>query len=318
MLSLVLIWGTAFVSIKVLLGVLDPFQLTWYRYVPLLALYGAWLLGSAKQRRHMAALGRADWLRVLLLGFLGVVGYHFTLNWGLAPRVGEEQVTGATGAILVATVPLWTLLISVAARREPFDAPRALGLLVAFGGVGVLTFLGRADAEGFTFAGRVLVMLLAPISWGTYTVLAKPLVEEHGGLFMTGITMCAGTLMLLPWGLAYGTEPLVGFTGEEWFWLAYIGIAATAAGYAMWNQALKSLQPTEVTAYIYLVPLVATTAGALLLDEPVTRWFLLGAALILAGVMQVNRARHRATAAAATAAAAAAAAAEASTQAPKS
>ncbi len=289
MLALVLTWGVAFVSIKVLLdGAMNPYQVTWYRYVPLLIAYGAWLL--VWRRPQLRGLSAGDWGRVFLLGLLGVVGYHIPLYYGLQPRGGVE-VTGATGAILVATAPLWTLLAAVASRQERFNGLKAAGLGVAFAGVGVLTFFGKTEEQTFTFAGRVLVMLLAPICWGSYSVVAKPLVDRLGGLVVTGLTMSVGTLLFLPYGLSQGIEPLRGLSGLEWFWLVYLSVFATAIGYAVWNISLRHLAATEVTAYIYLVPLVATLAGWWLRDEGVTLWFIAGAALILGGVGLVNRAR---------------------------
>ncbi len=289
MLLLVLTWGVAFVSIKELLdGALDPYQVTWYRYVPLLVLYGLWL--AIWRRPQLRSLSGGDWGRVFVLGLLGVVGYHLPLYWGLQPRGGVE-VSGATGAILVATAPLWTLLAAVGSGQERFDRRRAVGLVVAFVGVGVLTFLGKTGSQTFTFAGRVLVMLLAPICWGTYSVVAKPLVQRLGGLVVTGLTMSVGTLLFLPYGMGQGVEPLRTLDGMQWFWLIYLSVLATAAGYAVWNISLRHLAATEITAYIYLVPIVATLAGWALRGEGVTPWFLIGAALILTGVGLVNQAR---------------------------
>ncbi len=301
MLALVVTWGIAFVSIKVLLdGALDPFQVTWYRYVPLLLAYGAWLL--IWRRAQLRGLSGGDWGRVFLLGLLGVVGYHLPLYWGLQPRDGVE-VTAATGAILIATAPLWTLLAAVGSRQERFDRQRAIGLFVAFAGVAVVTFLGKSGDQTFTFAGRVLVILIAPICWGSYSVVAKPLVDRFGGLVTTGLTMSVGTLLFLPYGIGQGIEPLRSLNTTEWLWLVYLSVFATAIGYAVWNISLRHLAATEVTAYIYLVPIVATLAGWWLRGEGVTAWFVAGSALILGGVGLVNRARTVARRAAANAAA---------------
>src|SRR5688572_30504169 len=123
---LVVIWGSAFPGLKVLGEILDPFEMTWYRYAPFPVLYGAWML--LRRRATFAAVSGNDWLAMGMLGIVGVIGYHFTLNWALA---GEDGISAATGAILVATTPLWTLLLSAVAGKERPTALAWLGSLAA-------------------------------------------------------------------------------------------------------------------------------------------------------------------------------------------
>ena len=288
MAALVLVWGTAFVSIKVLGHVLDPFQLTWYRYVPFLLGFGGWLL--LRRRDRFREVRGGDWVRIAVAGAFAVLGYHFPLNWALSDLTPGPSVTGATGAILVATTPLWTLLMAVAVGQERFGGAKAVGSVIAFAGVGVVVFLGSGRAE-FSTANKTLVALLAPILWGAYSILAKPLVARYGPLFVSGLTMSLGTLMLLPLGLRYGVEPLMALDAAGWWWMLYLSVAATLGGYTIWNLSLKHRSASEITAYIYGVPVVATLAGALLLSEPVTPYFVLGAALVLGGLLLINRAR---------------------------
>lgn len=294
MAGLVLVWGSAFLGITVLSRAgLDPFQITWYRYAPILLLYGGWL--AWRGRAQMAAVSGGDWARMALLGFLGVIGYHFTLNWGLHDAGDGVVVTSATASILVATVPLWTLVLSVVRRKERFRPASALGFLVAFVGVAVVVLLGRGAAR-FDLAGKALLVLLAPLSWGIYTSFSKGLVDRHGGLFVTAVTMCLGTLMVLPLGVGYGVAPLAMLDGEAWAWLLFLSIVSTAAGYAVWNDALKHRKASEVAVFVYAQPIVTAVLAAWYLREALTPYFALGAALILAGVVLVNRARWTAAA----------------------
>jgi drug/metabolite transporter (DMT)-like permease len=293
---LVLFWGSAFLAIPVVLETLDPYQLTWFRYLPFPILYGAYLL--LRRRSTFRQVSGKEWPLMAVLGFLGVVGYHFPLNWGLHSSDGV-QVSGATGSILVATGPLWTLLLAVALRKERATAGAVLGSLVAFAGVVVVVFLGKGEAE-LTVAAKSAVILLAPICWSVYSVFSKPLIERHGGLFVAGVTLSLGTFTLLPLGLTYGAAPLRALRGDQWGWLLFLALACTAAGYAIWNTALKHRSASHVAAFIYVQPVITAVLGALFFGITLTPWFLLGSALVLAGVIQVNRARLAAAAAGAT------------------
>jgi drug/metabolite transporter (DMT)-like permease len=286
---LVVIWGSAFPGLKVLGEALDPFQMTWYRYAPFPLAYGAWLL--LRRRPTFGQVTGADWVIMGVLGLVGVLGYHFPLNWGLH---GEHGVSAATGAILVATTPLFTLLLSTAVGKERPTGLAWFGSLVAFAGVGIVVFLGRGQVE-LTVAARALVVLIAPLSWAIYTVYSKPLVHRYGGLFTTGATLSVGVLALLPLGVQYGTQPLAGLDRAQWAWLAFLAFLSTIAGYAMWNHALKARTASQVAVYVYFNPVVAALVG-LLLGERLTGWFLAGAALVMAGVILVNQARLNAAA----------------------
>lgn len=288
---LVVVWGSAFLGIKVLADALDPFQITWYRYLPFPILYGAYL--GLRRRDTFRSVTGPDWIRFAVLGAFGVIGYHFPLNWGLHDAADGIVVTGATASILVATNPLWTLLLAVARRKETFHAQSAVGILLAFVGVVVVVLLGKGHAE-FTVARKALVILLAPMAWAVYSVYSKPLVGKYGGLFVTGMTMSLGTLMLVPLGLTYGTAPLHALDAEGWFWVLFLALVSTVAGYAIWNNALKHRSASSVAVYVYAQPVVTAILGAWYLHEGLTSFFVLGAALVLAGVVLVNRARLQA------------------------
>jgi O-acetylserine/cysteine efflux transporter len=283
MTALVITWGIAFASIKALGTVLDPFQITWFRYIPFLFLFGGWLLW--KRRDRFRQVEGADWIRFAIVGALGVLGYHFPLNWGL------QTATGATGAILVATTPLWTLFFGVIRGKEALGPKRLFGSLLAFAGVTVVVLLGKGPAQ-ISLNEGTLIMLMAPILWSLYSIIGKPLVDKYGAQFFTGVSMCLGILTLVPYGIQQGFSPLAGFTPILWFWLAYVSLLATVVGYAVWNWALKQRSAAEVTVFIYFVPVVATLAGWVFVGETVTLWFLGGAAMVLAGVATINRARQ--------------------------
>ena len=294
--TLVVIWGAAFPGLKVLGAALDPFQMTWFRYALFPVAYGIWM--ALRRRATFRAVAGGDWIAMGLLGIVGVLGYHFPLNWGLE---GPGGVSAATGAILVATTPLFTLLLSVATGKERPTGLAWLGSAVAFLGVAVVVLLGKGHVD-LDVAGRALVVLVAPASWAVYSVYTRPFVHKYGGLFTTGATLSVGALSLLPLGLHYGVAPLRALSPIQWFWLGWLAIGSTALGYAMWNEALKHRTASQVAVYVYFNPVVAALVGLVFLHERLTGWFLAGSGLVLGGVLLVNEARVRAAKSAAAAA----------------
>ncbi len=284
---LVVIWGTAFPIIPMVQQSLGPFELTWYRYVPFPILYGIYLL--AWRRDVFATVSGRDWLVMGAVGCVGVIGYHFPLNWALDPH-RPGALSGATGAIIIATTPLWTMLLAIASQKERFSAAAALGTVVAFTGVAIVALLGQGDANVQLAAGA-LVAILAPMAWAIYSVYTKPLIARYGGLFVTGVTLSIGTFALIPLGVQYGVGPLQDLSLDQWGGLAFLALLSTALGYALWNNALKHRSASAVSVYIYFNPVVATLVALLFFREQLTPFFAVGGALVVLGVYLVNRAR---------------------------
>lgn len=284
---LVVIWGTAFPIISVVEQTLGPFQLTWYRYLPFPVLYGSYLL--MRRREIFPTVTGRDWLVMGAVGCVGVIGYHFPLNWALDPH-RPGFLTGATGAIIIATTPLFTMILAVVSGKERYNAPAAFGTVVAFAGVAVVVILGQHSADVHLAAGAV-VALLAPVSWAIYSVYTKPMIARYGGLFVTGVTLSIGTFALIPLGIQYGMAPLRALDAGQWWALGFLALLSTALGYALWNNALKHRSASSVSAYIYFNPVVATIVAVLFFHEHLTPFFAVGGALVIVGVLMVNRAR---------------------------
>lgn len=291
---LAVIWGSAFPGLKILGEVLDPYQMTWFRFAPFPVAYGIWI--ALRRRDVVRRITGPHWIIMVLLGALGVLGYHFPLNWGLHDNGDGIAVSAATGAILIATTPLWTLVISVLLGRERLRPLAVAGSLVAFAGVALVVLLGRGHVE-VTVATKAIVVLIAPMCWAAYSVFVKPLAQEYGGLVTTGLTLSLGALTLVPLGVHWGTAPLDAMEFRHWAWLGFLAIISTILGYAMWNSALKRRSASQVAVYVYFNPVVAAAVGFLFLGEHLTGWFLAGSALVLGGVVLVNQARFAAVAA---------------------
>lgn len=287
---LVAIWGTAFVSLKILGQELSPMAILWYRYMPFLLVMLPWLLINRLDR--VRGLSAKEWGQYVLLGLLGVAGYHLPVNYGLQ-STGHGDLTAATGAVLIATTPLFTVLWSALLGRERFTAKVLPGYLLALAGVALVVLYGRGETGSLNVSYKALILLLAPMLWSLYAILGKDAIARDGAMTMNALSMCIGTLLLAPFGLQVGLEPLRALSENAFHWMLYLSLAATLLGYAIWNDSLRHRTANQVTVFIYLIPVAATIAAVVLLDTPITVPFLVGAAMVLGGIILLNKARAR-------------------------
>ncbi|WP_374203481.1 DMT family transporter [Streptomyces antimicrobicus] len=268
-----LVWGFSFLLIKVGTTAYAPFQVAFGRvFFGALALLAVLLL-----RREALPRGIRTW------GHLGVAALLLnTVPFSLF-AYAELTIPSSLAGICNATSPLWGMALSLVALSE--DRPtrrRVAGLGLGF--LGVLTVLGAwqgfagIDARGTALA--LLASLCYPIGW----IYVRRTLASRGGsaVAMTGgqLLLSAGQLAVLA---ALFTPAPAGF--PLWPTLAVIVLGAAGTGLALQMQygLVAEIGPTTAQMVTYFIPVVATTAGVLVLGEQLHWNTPVGAAVVLAG-----------------------------------
>ena len=240
------------------------------------------LLISFSSLRRRLERGRGDWKTFAGISITGLV-----LNQGFfITGLNISSVTHT--ALMFAMVPIFVLVISRWTHMEALTGAKILGVLIAFGGVTVLT-LSRTPLEGSYRVGD-LVLLAGAVVFSIYTILAKRAAVRYDALTLNVVSYPMGSLLLAP-------VMAVTFPGFDWGavstsgWLAgaYVLVFGATIPYLLFYKALEYLTAARVAAFGYLQPLLAAGFGIWLLQEPITRGWALAAMLILGGVYLVER-----------------------------
>ena len=283
LLGVVVVWGAAFSGIKVVLRDVGPYALTTTRLVLAALAYSVVLpfLPRGRSRREPG-----DLMRLVLLGVFGAAGYHLAVNWG------EQYVSAGLASLIVASMPAMVAVLAAMFLSEHLSRRAIAGLVIAFGGVGVLAVSGEGALEARSVAGA-LVTLLAPISWSIYTIISKPMAARYDGVRLNVVGAWVGALIVLP--LAAGElHELADLDASGWLWMLYLGSFSTAGSYIVYAWALRRLQATVVASFVQLVPATSLLWAWLLLDEVPARLAIVGGLLVVVGVALVQmRARNR-------------------------
>jgi drug/metabolite transporter (DMT)-like permease len=239
----------------------------------------------------LPGLSRSDGLRIVLAGIAIVVGYHVFLN------LGTRHTTAGVAALVVALAPALTLVFAVLAGLERLHPRRVLGLVLALVGVGVVVTLGTGEELSPGSAKGPLLVLGAPLSFAFYNVVLKPLLGRYDLLALTAATSLVGSIGLVPFVRGSTLDAAADLSAQDLALVLYLGVLATLLGYIGWNVGLRGLGPTRAVAYAYAISPLAVLIGAVFLDEPVTVWLLLGAALVVGGIALAQRTPARRTSA---------------------
>ncbi len=284
LLAVVVIWAGSFSVIKALLDDdVAAGDIAILRYA--IAAPGfAFILWRA---RGLPGLTWGDAGRVVAAGLLIVVGYHMFLN------IGTQHTTAGVAALVVALAPGMTLALAVVVGLDRLRARHVVGLAIAFAGVVVVVTLGSGSDLSLASTKGPLIVLGAPLAFAAYNVILKPLLGRHDLLALTAATSLVGIVGLLPFVRGSTVETVVDASASEVALLLYLGVLATFLGYILWNVGLRGIGPTRAVSYTYAISPLAVVIGAIVLDETITPWLVLGGALVIGGIALTQRASGR-------------------------
>ena len=272
------VWGTTFVSTKVLLNHgLDPLAIFLVRF--LIAYLCLWFFAPEK-------LFAASWRDELLCAGLGLSGgsiYFLTENQAVA------MAPASNVSLLVTTAPVMTLLLLRLFRMSgPLQRRQVGGSCVALTGVACVVGNGRFVLQLHP-AGDLLA-LTAALMWAAYSLLLPRMSRSYGGTFLMRKLFFYGMLTAAPL-LPFSPLPPSEVWAQPVVWgnLLFLGVAASMGCYLAWTAVLQHLGTMRATNYIYFNPLVTLLAAAAVLGERITAVAAVGACLILTGVWMAER-----------------------------
>jgi drug/metabolite transporter (DMT)-like permease len=271
-----LTWSSAYAAIAYALASFTPGQVALGR-LAIGSLCFAILMGV----RRSSLPQRRDWLRLAVLGVIGLTTYHLCLNYA------ETRIASGTAAILIALVPAATTTLSAIWIGERISARRMFGLTIALLGV-VMVVL--ASGRQVTFQPMAALVLISVLASAIFFVGQKPLFARNDMIGVTAFGFFAGTLGALPFGLGL-PHALAIAAWPHIAALIWLGIAPTFVGYLTWNAALRRASASQVSSFIYFSPPIAVLIGWVWLGERPGWLTLIGGAVTVGGVALANARR---------------------------
>ncbi len=266
------VWGISFLLIKWSGEVFAPLWVALLRCV-----FGGGVLWLALRLGGHSLPPARLWKPLLLVAFFNNVVPWTFFAWG------EQSVSSNIAAILNATTPLFTLMISLGVREVAPSARVILGVLIGLGGVGLTVFGGLSG--GHATALGVTVLAAAGLGYAIATVIAK---RSLGGLNPVGLATTQLTLaglMLLPAALL--GPPPAALTLQAVTATLFLGVFGSGLAYLLYYGLLSRVSSTQVVAVTYLLPVWGLFWGAVA-GERVGALSVVGVAVILAGLTLLN------------------------------
>lgn len=277
---LIFIWAANFSVVKFALSDLSPLAFNGLRFT--LASLILWLTLTVGGRPY--GIERRDWPALIVLGVIGNTVYQVLFIFGLAWTLAGNS------ALMLATTPIFTTLLSGMLRQEKVAPIAWTGVIVSVVGIALVVWGGTQSVSfsADTVRGD-LTVLAAAVAWSIYTVGSNPFVRRYGALPVTAVTMWIGGVGLVAVSVpSFLTQDWSAVRPVSWAALFFSGAFAIALAYFIWYHSIRRIGNTRTAVYTNFIPVVALIIAWLTLGEEPTWLQILGAGCILGGTVMVR------------------------------
>jgi drug/metabolite transporter (DMT)-like permease len=293
----VVVWAFNFIAAKVGLRYLPPLTMASFRVtlaglsmVPVYLVCSRWPAFANARPMRSQGLTRRDLWTFAYLGFFGVVVNQMCFTMGL------RYTSVSHAAVIVGMGPIYTLILAVLFRLERATWHKVVGMAIALVGIAVLASENGISARSPSLLGDAITMS-GSIGFATYAVLGKRVAGRYDALTMVAFNHFAGAIIILPVALRQARQlgPFSRWRAIPWpAWAAvvFMAVFSSALAYLLYFWLLRYLEASQLSAFTYLLPVLAVILGILLLGERGSLMQIIGGILALGGVYWVESGRE--------------------------
>lgn len=270
----IIIWGTTFISTKILLNSFKPVEILFFRFLT------GWLILLILYPRKLRDTSIHQELMFAAAGLCGICLYYLLENIALT------FTSASNVGVIISAAPFFTAMLSkLIFKKEHLRTGFYIGFVLSMTGIALISFNGAGLK--LNPAGDLLALTAAMI-WACYSVVMK-IISQYGyptipvtrRIFLYGLIFMMPAVLLSDFSL----DPGQLLTAGNLLNLLYLGIGASALCFVSWNYAVMILGAIRTSIYIYLVPVITVVTSVFILHEPVTFLSVLGIALTLSGLL---------------------------------
>ncbi len=280
-------WGSAFVFSKVAENSAPPVVAAFFRF-GLGAILGVVMILVQKARNpNFVAIPKTAWKDTIILGLVGVTGYNLFFFGGLSLSQSSD------GSMIIPTLsPAITIILAGLFLKERFRKNQTIGLFITL--IGAMIFFSaivflrtpsgmhRMIGDGMFLASAVL--------WAINTLLSKRITSRVDPFLVMTYAMVFGSIVL--GAIAFPQLIHLNWSSLSWgFWVneGYLALFSSVLANWFYYLGVHRIGPSRASVFMYFVPVSALIIAGFVLGESLTMTQLLGAALMMVGVWQINR-----------------------------
>lgn len=274
----VLFWSGNFIFARLVSNIIEPMQLSFFRWFFVLILLLPYLLFHYK---NILKVIKKEYFLIIIFSALGITGFNTFLYYGL-------ETTTATNALLInSSTPMFIIVISTLIFKTKITKLQLFGVLVSTLGVIYLILKGQINhILELKFTVGDLWIILACVDWALYTILLKYKPKELNAFEFLGLTAFIGTIILYFIFLFQGYSFEFNFLENKdvFYSLIYIVIFPSILSFYFWNISTIELGANKAGQFAHLMPIFGAVLAYVFLDEVLEFYHFIGILLISSGI----------------------------------
>lgn len=272
----VLFWSANFVIGRFVAGVIEPWEIAFFRWLGVFIVTLPFLLLHVKKIWHAL---KNHFGILVLLSALGIAAFNTLLYIGL-------QQTTATNALLInSSIPIIILFLSFVILKTTISARQIVGIVLST--LGVVFLVLKGDVRSIltlSFNPGDFWVIASSLCWASYSVLVKfrPKSLSSFEFFITTVSL--GVVMLLPFYLAQGytLEREIMIVTEHTWVFAYVVLVTSILCYYLWHKGIAQIGADKTGQFTHLMPLFGSFLAYIFLGERL-EWYHLGGIIMIGG-----------------------------------
>ena len=291
--AIYLLWGSTYLGIRLAIETLPPFLMAATRFIIAGAILFTWAVLNGEQLRPALS----QWPKAFILGGLMLLCGNGGVTWA------EKYIASGFAALLIATEPLWVVILNWGLTHRRPNGKVLLGVLIGLAGVTLLVSDGLGQGTHGTQGSRLSligagVVVLSSFAWASGSIYSNRSPIRATTSMASGMLMLAGGSLLLLLALVAGDFKRLNLDNASWVSIgafAYLTVFGSLVAFTAYSWLLNNVTPARAATYAYVNPVVAVFLGWLIASEPLTPKMILAAAIIVGSVALITTFGHERT-----------------------
>lgn len=265
------VWGSLYVVGKLVLGKVPVITVLFLRYL-IAGITLFFVLGKSKTKK----IEHQDYKYIFLIGFVG-----YFLSIGLQ-FMGIKLSSASVASLVNSMNPITITVFAAIILKEKFTIRKIVCVILAI--IGVYIIIGGISGNRQVLG--IIFSILSVISWSFVSVIVRRITQKYSAIQITAYCMFVAAVCTLPFsGYELITEHSAQFDSNIILLLLYMGVVCTALANVLWNKSLSMIEAGTCSLFYPIQPMVSVLFGCMFLGENIDIRFVLGAILIIGGVL---------------------------------
>ncbi|PJI10067.1 MULTISPECIES: DMT family transporter [Clostridium] len=264
-------WGSLYVAGKFVLKSIPPITILFFRY-----LIASIVLFIVLKSREKVTIKKSDYKYIFFIGFMG---YFISVS---SQMIGIKFANASIASLINSMNPVAIIVFAVPLLKEKITLNKVIAVIASV--VGAYIIIGGVGGGGAILG--IVFSVVSVIIWSLTSIFVRKITQRYDAITVTTYAIIVAMICSFPASIIeIANTSHVTFTTSNIICLIYMGVVCTALPNLLWNKSLSMIEAGKCSLFYPVQPMVSVALGAVFLGEVINKRFIIGAVLIVMGIL---------------------------------